>query len=92
MLLVNPDGLKIPALKVEDIYPPNLSEEAKKVFGVDGEIQPGMKVLNILGTEKRALLHAGKPLQDWLTFPEIMQEPQEEFVGRYSKSDTSHRT
>lgn len=47
----------------------------------DDEIQPHHKVLNISGTEQRALLRAGKPLHDWFTFPDIRETLQREFAA-----------
>lgn len=55
--------------------------ECEGRYVTDDEINADMKVLNISGTEQRALLRAGKPLHDWFTFPEIMEELQKEFAA-----------
>lgn len=53
----------------------------EKRYVTEDEIHPDMNVLNISGTEQRALLKAGKPLHEWFTFPDIMEELQREFAA-----------
>lgn len=46
----------------------------------DDEILPHHTVLNISGTQQRELLRAGKPLEDWFTFPDVQALLQQEFA------------
>lgn len=47
----------------------------------EDQLKPGMRPLNISGTEQRALLRDGKDLQEWFTFPEIMDELRQGFAA-----------
>jgi sulfate adenylyltransferase len=48
--------------------------EDKDTYLPQDEVEEGMRVLNISGTELRERLAAGKELPDWFTFPEVATE------------------
>ena len=45
ILLTNKDGYSVATLKVEDIYQPDITLEAKKVYGTESKNHPGVKLL-----------------------------------------------
>jgi sulfate adenylyltransferase len=79
--LREPEGVMLAALHVEEVWQPDRTLEVKAVYGTTNcehpgvdEVPPGVRVLDISGTEFRQRLAEGREIPSWSTFPEVLRE------------------
>ncbi|KAL9006685.1 MAG: hypothetical protein Q9188_000559 [Gyalolechia gomerana] len=65
------------------IYLPDSDE-----YKPDDEIKPGMRTLNISGTELRSRLRMGKDIPEWFSYPEVVKVLRESHPPRYKQGFT----
>lgn len=57
-------------------------------YKADDEIKPGVRVLNISGTELRARLRSGREIPDWFSYPEVVRVLRESYPPRFKQGFT----
>ncbi|KAL8705940.1 MAG: hypothetical protein Q9201_000995 [Fulgogasparrea decipioides] len=65
------------------IYLPDSDE-----YKPDDEVQPGIRTLNISGTELRSRLRTGKDIPEWFSYPEVVRVLRESHPPRYKQGFT----
>ena len=54
----------------------------------DDQVTPGVRTLNISGTELRARLRAGRDIPEWFSYPEVVRVLRESYVPRSKQGFT----
>lgn len=65
------------------IYLPDSDE-----YKPDDELMPGVRALNISGTELRSRLRAGREIPDWFSYPEVVRVLRESYPPRFKQGFT----
>ncbi|KAI4175089.1 MAG: hypothetical protein LQ343_001850 [Gyalolechia ehrenbergii] len=65
------------------IYLPDSDE-----YKPDDQIKPGVRTLNISGTELRSRLRTGKDIPEWFSYPEVVKVLRESHPPRYKQGFT----
>lgn len=65
------------------IYLPDTDE-----YKPDDQVEPGIRTLNISGTELRSRLRSGKEIPEWFSYPEVVRVLRESHPPRYKQGFT----
>lgn len=65
------------------IYLPDSDE-----YKPDDEVKPGIRTLNISGTELRARLRSGREIPEWFSYPEVVRVLRESYPPRFKQGFT----
>lgn len=65
------------------IYLPDSDE-----YKPDDEVKPGVRALNISGTELRARLRSGREIPEWFSYPEVVRVLRESHPPRFKQGFT----
>ena len=65
------------------IYLPDSDE-----YKPDDEVKPGVRTLNISGTELRSRLRSGKEIPEWFSYPEVVKVLRQSHPPRYKQGFT----